>query len=76
MSDSSQGGRCRKSSDSSTLAWLFAEPSVSAPIIGPRTMEQLEGSLRALEIDLDDAALARLDEIFPGHRTAPEDYAW
>ena len=33
-------------------------------------------SLRALEIELDDKALARLDEIFPGHKTAPEDYAW
>lgn len=58
------------------LAWLLTRPAVVAPIIGPRTMEQLEGSLRALEIQLDDKALARLDEIFPGHRTAPEDYAW
>ncbi|MFG2078217.1 aldo/keto reductase [Nonomuraea maritima] len=58
------------------LAWLLRQRAVIAPIIGPRTMEQLEGSLRALEINLDDAALARLDEIFPGHRTAPEDYAW
>ncbi|MFI7618420.1 aldo/keto reductase [Nonomuraea terrae] len=58
------------------LAWLLKQRAVTAPIIGPRTMEQLENSLRALEIDLDDAALARLDEIFPGHRTAPEDYAW
>ncbi|SDL19539.1 Predicted oxidoreductase [Nonomuraea maritima] len=58
------------------LAWLLRQRAVTAPIIGPRTMEQLEGSLRALEINLDDAALARLDEIFPGHRTAPEDYAW
>jgi aryl-alcohol dehydrogenase-like predicted oxidoreductase len=49
---------------------------VTAPIIGPRTAEQLDGTLRALEISLDDKALARLDEIFPGHRTAPEDYAW
>ena len=51
-------------------------PAVTAPIIGPRTMEQLDGALRALEIELDDETLARLDEIFPGHRTAPEDYAW
>ncbi|MEV4802480.1 aldo/keto reductase [Nonomuraea sp. NPDC049421] len=58
------------------LAWLLKQRAVAAPIIGPRTMEQLEGSLRALEIDLDEAALARLDDIFPGHRTAPEDYAW
>ncbi|WP_219468892.1 aldo/keto reductase [Nonomuraea rhizosphaerae] len=58
------------------LAWLLKQRAVVAPIIGPRTMEQLEGSLRTLEIDLDEQTLARLDEIFPGHRTAPEDYAW
>jgi aryl-alcohol dehydrogenase-like predicted oxidoreductase len=39
-------------------------------------MEQLEGALRALEISLDDEQLARLDEIWPGHKPAPEDYAW
>src|SRR6266498_4812277 len=48
------------------LAWLLHRPAVTAPIVGPRTLAQLEGSLRALEITLDDAALARLDEIFPG----------
>ncbi len=58
------------------LAWLLSRPAVTAPIIGPRTSEQLDGSLRALEIDLDDKTLARLDEIFPGHKPAPEDYAW
>ena len=40
-------------------------------------MHHLEGALRALEITLDDAALARIDEIFPGPGgTAPEAYAW
>ncbi|RVX45316.1 aryl-alcohol dehydrogenase-like predicted oxidoreductase [Nonomuraea polychroma] len=58
------------------LAWLLKQRAVTAPIIGPRTLEQLDGSMRTLEIELDEAALARLDEIFPGHRTAPEDYAW
>ena len=58
------------------IAWLLAQPAVTAPIIGPRTQEQLDGSLRALEIDLDEKALARLEEIFPGHKTAPEDFAW
>jgi aryl-alcohol dehydrogenase-like predicted oxidoreductase len=58
------------------LAWLLHQPAVTAPIIGPRTQEQLDAALRALEVTLDDKALARLDEIFPGHRTAPEDYAW
>jgi aryl-alcohol dehydrogenase-like predicted oxidoreductase len=58
------------------LAWLLSRPAVTAPIVGPRTAEQLDGSLRALEIHLDDKTLAQLDEIFPGHQTAPEDYAW
>lgn len=58
------------------LAWLLAQPAVTAPIIGPRTMEQLGGAERAVEIELDAKALTRIDEIFPGHKTAPEDYAW
>ena len=59
------------------LAWLLQNPVVTAPIIGPRTLEQLNGSLRALEIKLDEAALKALDEIFPGPGgEAPEAYAW
>ncbi len=59
------------------LAWLLAQPAVTAPIVGPRTMEQLTGALRALDITLDESALKRLDEIFPGPGgTAPEAYAW
>ncbi len=59
------------------LAWLLHNPAVTAPIIGPRTLEQLEGSLRALEIKLSDEVLARLDEIWPGPGgPAPEAYAW
>ncbi len=58
------------------LAWLLQNPIVTAPIIGPRTMEQLDGSLRALEIKLSDETNAKLNEIFPGRKTAPEDYAW
>ncbi len=59
------------------LAWLLKNPVVTAPIIGPRTMEQLDGSLRSLEIALSDEVLARLDTIFPGPGgPAPEAYAW
>ena len=59
------------------LAWLLSNPVVTAPIIGPRTMDQLTGSLRALEIKLDAEALKALDEIFPGPGgEAPEAYAW
>jgi len=58
------------------LAWLLTRPAVTAPIIGPRTMEQFEGALESVEITLSSEVLARLDKIFPGHKTAPEDYAW
>ena len=58
------------------LAWLLHQPAVTAPIIGPRTAEQLDAAERAVELKLDEATLKRLDEIFPGHKTAPEDYAW
>ena len=59
------------------LAWLLRNPAVSAPIIGPRTMEQLESAVRATEITLDAETLAKLDEIFPGPGgEAPKAYAW
>ncbi|HZA20320.1 MAG TPA: aldo/keto reductase, partial [Actinomycetota bacterium] len=56
------------------LGWLLHQPGVTAPIIGPRTVEQLDGAQRALEVDLDDKTLLRLDEIWPGHEPAPDDY--
>lgn len=59
------------------LAWLLHNPVVSAPIIGPRTLEQLESAVRATEVTLDDSTLAKLDEIFPGPGgSAPNAYAW
>jgi len=59
------------------LAWLLHNPVVTAPIIGPRTMEQLESAVRATEITLDEETLAALDEIFPGPGgEAPKAYAW
>lgn len=59
------------------LAWLLNNPVVTAPIIGPRTMDQLTGSLRALEIEFTEEQLKKLDEIWPGPGgTAPEAYAW
>jgi aryl-alcohol dehydrogenase-like predicted oxidoreductase len=59
------------------LAWLLSNPVVTAPIIGPRTMEQLTGSVRALEIKLTSDQLAQLDEMWPGPGgQAPEAYAW
>ncbi|MGI8882124.1 MAG: aldo/keto reductase [Jatrophihabitans sp.] len=58
------------------LAWLLHQPAVTAPIVGPRTMEQFDSAVRSVDVQLEEKALARLDEIFPGHKTAPEDYAW
>jgi aryl-alcohol dehydrogenase-like predicted oxidoreductase len=58
------------------LAWLLHQPGVTAPIVGPRTMEQLDGNLKSLDIELDAEMLAKMDEIFPGHQPAPEGYAW
>jgi aryl-alcohol dehydrogenase-like predicted oxidoreductase len=59
------------------LAWLLKNPDVTAPIIGPRTMEQLESALAALEVGLSDEDMERLDEIWPGPGgEAPEAYAW
>ena len=59
------------------LAWLLTNPAITSPIIGPRTMEQLTRSLRALEITLDGQTLQQLDQIWPGPGgEAPEAYAW
>ncbi len=63
------------------LAWLLHQEGVTAPIIGPRTAAQLDNALRAVELELDAATLATLDELFPppapnGAKPAPEAYAW
>jgi len=59
------------------LAWVLANPVVTAPIVGPRTMAHLEAGLKALDVKLDKAALTALDDIFPGPGgRAPEAYAW
>lgn len=59
------------------LAWLLANPVVTAPIIGPRTLEQLDSVLPCLDLLLDEESLQALDEIWPGPGgRAPEAYAW
>jgi aryl-alcohol dehydrogenase-like predicted oxidoreductase len=58
------------------LAWLLHQPAVTAPLVGPRLLAQLDSAIRALDVTLDADTLAKLDEIFPGHQPAPEDYAW
>ena len=59
------------------LAWLLHQKAVTSPIIGPRTLEQLNGAMRARAITLSEETLKQLDEIFPGPGgPAPEAYAW
>jgi NDP-hexose C3-ketoreductase / dTDP-4-oxo-2-deoxy-alpha-D-pentos-2-ene 2,3-reductase len=58
------------------MAWLLSRPGVTAPIIGPRTLAQLDAATRAFEVSLDDKTLERLDTVFPGPGPAPEAYAW
>lgn len=59
------------------LAWLLHQPAVTAPIVGPRTLDQLDGALRALSLKLSKETRATLDTIFPGPGgAAPEAYAW
>jgi len=59
------------------LAWVLSNPATTSPIIGPRTIEQLEHSVAALDVRLDGEAMRRLDEIWPGPGgEAPEAYAW
>jgi aryl-alcohol dehydrogenase-like predicted oxidoreductase len=71
---------CRELGESEpniALAWLLANPAITAPIIGPRTLEQFENTLRSVEIELAQEVSQKLDEIFPGPGGAsPEAYAW
>jgi NDP-hexose C3-ketoreductase / dTDP-4-oxo-2-deoxy-alpha-D-pentos-2-ene 2,3-reductase len=61
------------------LGWLLSRPGVTAPIIGPRTLEQLDASLGALAVEFTDETLTRLDELFPPigkGGPGPEAWAW
>jgi NDP-hexose C3-ketoreductase / dTDP-4-oxo-2-deoxy-alpha-D-pentos-2-ene 2,3-reductase len=58
------------------LAWLLQQPGVTGPIVGPRTPEQFQSNLHALDVELDSATLEELDAIFPGPGPAPEVWAW
>lgn len=59
------------------LAWMLQNPLITSPIIGPRTMDQLTGSIRSLEIKLDAQQMKELDAIWPGPGgEAPKAYAW
>ncbi|MCL1898497.1 MAG: aldo/keto reductase [Micrococcales bacterium] len=71
---------CAKLGESATnvaLAWTLQHPAVTAPIIGPRTVDQFNQSLRALEISFEAETLTQLEQLFPGPGGAsPEAYAW
>jgi aryl-alcohol dehydrogenase-like predicted oxidoreductase len=59
------------------LAWLLHQPTVTSPIIGPRTMGQLDGAVQVMDMELDETMVQKLDEIWPGPGgPAPEAYAW
>jgi aryl-alcohol dehydrogenase-like predicted oxidoreductase len=50
------------------LAWCKEQPSITSPIIGPRTMEQLEDNLGATAVDITEEDRERLDEVAPPGR--------
>lgn len=58
------------------LAWLLNRPGITSPIIGPRTLQQLEISLKALDINFNEESLSKLDVIFPPAGQSPQYYAW
>lgn len=58
------------------LIWLINQTAVTAPIIGPRTLEQIKKTIRAVEINLDENMLQKIDEIFPPAGIAPQYYSW
>lgn len=64
-----------ESEDAVALAGILLHPGLTAPIVGPRTIEQLQSSIRAVEIKLDESAIARINEIFPGYGPGPLSYA-
>jgi hypothetical protein len=69
--------RCDPARGTPRSARGFGHPVVTAPIIGPSTVERLDHSLRALKVKLSAEAIEKLDEIFPRPGgPPPEAYAW
>lgn len=58
------------------IAWLLNQPGITSPIIGPRSLKQLETSIKSLDINFDTESLLKLDEIFPPAGKSPQYYAW
>ena len=59
------------------LAWVLRQPGVTSPVVGPRTLAQLDAAVDAVDLTLDRDTLGRLDDLFPGPGgPAPEAYSW
>ncbi|MCG0288714.1 aldo/keto reductase [Streptomyces sp. PSAA01] len=61
------------------LAWVTGRPGITAPVIGPRSLDQLDGAFKAMELTLPDEVLAELDRLFPpigNGGPGPEAWAW
>lgn len=58
------------------LAWVASRPGVTAPIIGPRTVDQLRELATVPDVDIPRELVDRLDAVWPGPGVAPEAYAW
>ena len=69
-------GNINEEPANAALAWLMNQTSVNAPIIGPRTQQQLINSLRSIQIEFDEEMLKKIDEIFPPAGIAPQYYSW
>jgi len=73
-------GLCKKLGEKPAdigIAWLLHNPVVTAPIIGPRTQEQITGALHASDIVLSPETMKTLDAIWPGPGgEAPNAYSW
>lgn len=59
-----------------SLAWLLQNPYVTTVVIGPRTLEQLDSSVKAADLELSEDTLNKIDAIFPGYQSAPQAYGW
>lgn len=58
------------------LAWVLSRPGITGPVIGPSRIPQVEDAIAALDLKLGDEVMKRLDAIFPGYKTSPEQFAW
>jgi aryl-alcohol dehydrogenase-like predicted oxidoreductase len=66
-----------KKPEAVAIAWLLKNPVISSVIIGPRTIEQLNGMVEALNTTLNDEETKIIETIWPGPGgEAPEAYAW